>query len=203
MSLVLISVLTALAQPGDDRLWLGSLIAIPEVQKEIGLSEDKAAVLNDDLAELRLQRPLREILGNIQNLRGEERQKRIEAMNKELAETAQRIDEKIMSAVTETQWNRLNELVLQQQGAAALKREDIAAKLNLSAEQKEKIKGLAADLTPRYPGRLGIGLVATIKEMLARREKATTEALAVLTFEQKKQWESMQGAKFEFPPMGR
>jgi hypothetical protein len=182
---------------------LGGLVAMPEVQKELKLSEGDAARLVAAINELRPRRGQGGGFGDFQNLSEEERQKRMEEFRKQMEENAKKIEDKIKSSLTEEQWKRLNELRLQREGVLALERPDVAEKLNLTQEQKDKIKELMADLRPQFgPGRGRRGEGGgppNFEEMRARREKATADILAVLTPAQKSTWETLQGAKFEFP----
>lgn len=183
---------------------LGGLVAMPEVQKELKLSEGDAARLVAAIDELR-PRPgqARGGFADFQNLSDEERQKRMEEFRKQMEESAKKIEEKIKSSLTEAQWKRLNELRLQREGVMSFDRAEIAEKLNFTPEQKDKLKELMAELRPQFgPGRgrrEGGGGPPNFEEMRARREKATADIMALLTPEQKSKWEAMQGEKFEFP----
>jgi Spy/CpxP family protein refolding chaperone len=210
MSLVAVLASSALAQQDGGRrgrggfgggfggFGLGGLIAMPEVQKELGLSEADAKKLTDDLAALRPQRTGGG--GDFRNLSQEERQKRFEEMRKQGEETAKKTEEKLKASLTDAQFKRLGELRLQREGANSLERSEVADKLKLTTEQKDKIKKIAEEGRPQF-GRGGNagGDRPSPEEMRARREKRNADILAVLTPEQKTAWEGMQGAKFTFP----
>jgi Spy/CpxP family protein refolding chaperone len=212
-TLALCMISAAQAQPGGPRgfrgfgggggFGLGGLIGMPEVQKELGLSEADAAKLTDSLRELRPQRGEGDG-GNFRDLSPEERDQRMAEFRKQMEETGKKIDDKVKSSLTEAQWKRLNELRLQRDGANALERADVAEKLKLTTEQKEKIKSLAEAGRPQFGQRGGGGSNPpgerpNFEEMRARREKTITEILAVLTPEQKLAFDNLKGAKFNFP----
>lgn len=187
---------------------VGGLVAMPEVQKELGLSEADAKKLTDALQELRPQRG--EGGGNregFRNLSEEEREKRMAEFRKQGEEIAKKSEEKIKSSLTDAQWKRLNELRVQREGTMALERTEIADKLKLTSDQKEKIKTLNAEGRPQFgrggPGgggsNAGGGERPSREEMQARRDKRNADILAVLTPEQKTAFENLKGAKFEFP----
>lgn len=205
------------AQPGGGGrrgggFGLRGLISMPEVQKEISLSEADAEKITKALDELRPPRGERNQGNeNFRELSEEERQKRMEEFRKQFEETAKKMDDKIKSMVTEEQWKRLGELRLQREGVGSLNRAEVATSLKLTDDQKEKIKKVFADLGPQFgrgPGggrpRGGDGgappnFEEIRKEMQQRQEKLKTDVLAVLTPEQKLSWEGLQGAKFTFP----
>lgn len=182
------------------------LLAMPEVQKEIGISEADVTKLTE---ELRALRPERAAGGNREDFRSlseEQRNARREEMRKQMAEIGKKTDEKIKATLTEAQYKRLNELRIQREGVGALGREDVAEKLKLTTEQKEQIAKLQEESRPQFGRNRGEGgnegerpARPNLEEMRARRDKLNADVVALLTPEQKTAWESMQGAKFEFP----
>lgn len=214
-SLIAVTASAAMAQPGGGGrgrggfggfgggFGLGGLVAMPEVQKELGLSEADAKKLNDEIAALRPQRTGDGGGGNFRNLSQEERDKRFAEMRKQGEETAKKTEEKLKSSLTAAQFKRLSELRLQREGVGSLERTEIAEKLKLTTEQQAKIKTIAEANRPQFGGgNAGGGERPTPEEMRARREKRTADTLAVLTPEQKTAWDGMQGAKFTFPEGG-
>lgn len=138
------------------------------------------------------------------DLSEEERQKRMEEFRKQAEERAKKTDAALKSVLDEKQMARLEELRIQREGAAALSRPEVAAKLKLSDEQKEKVK------TALESGRMDRNAFGgrdaspedrqkAMAEFAAKREKANADAVAVLTEEQKTAFAALQGEKFEFP----
>lgn len=178
------------------------LVGQEAVQKELGVTDAQ----KEKLAKVREEAMAGFAGGGFgggQNLSDEERAKR----RTEMEERAKKTEESIKSILDEKQQARLNELVIQQAGAMALNRPDVSEKLKLTDDQKSKLRELAQN--QGGPGRGGFNPNATqeerqkaMEEARARREKATADAMAVLTPEQKKTFEEMQGKKFEFPAFG-
>jgi len=192
------------------------LAQIPEVQKEIKLTDDQKGLVEEMARDLREggPRPNRE---EFQNLTDEQRRARFEEMRKQAEERAKQADEGLKAALEESQFARLNQLRIQREGAlGALNRAEVAAELKLTPEQKEKVAKIQEENRPQFGGGRGPGgpggqrppqgqdgqrpdFQAIMAEARARREKAEADALAVLTPDQKAAFEKMQGPKFEFP----
>jgi Spy/CpxP family protein refolding chaperone len=176
------------------------LIGIPEVQKEIGVTDDQKKQIDELLASAR------NAGGGFQGLRDlsdEERQKRFEAMRKANEENEQKLT-KILDG---KQVARLDQLRLQREGVMAFNRPKVADELGLTAEQKEKISKIQADARPQG-GRNFQDLSEEERrelrtKMQEQREKAQADTLAVLTDAQKAKWAEMKGKEFSFPAPGR
>jgi hypothetical protein len=167
-----------------------ALLAIPEVQKELSVTEAQ----KEKLQALRGER------GDTQNLSREERQKRFE-------ELAKKAEETIKTVLDEKQQKRLAELRIQREGAAALARAEVAEKVGLDAAQKDKVKKIQADNTPATRANFQNATPEERQKLIAeareRREKTNKELLAVLTSAQKESFEKLQGTKFTFPEVRR
>jgi hypothetical protein len=190
-----------------------SLLASPEVQKELGVNEEQKGLIEDMLKDLRQSR---ENAGggnrqDLQNLSQEERQKRFEEFRKQAEEREKKAEEMARMVLEPKQVDRLNQLGLQREGPSALARPEFADKVGLSAEQKEKIAKIREAARPDRGGATrnrGDGSQEERQKAFAEareaREKTNQEMLAVLTVKQKEVWEQMQGKKFDFPqPQGR
>ena len=166
------------------------LLRMEEVQKELNLTSEQKEKLQD----LGGQR------GDTQNLSREERQKRFQEM-------AKKADETIKNTLDEKQQKRLEELVIQREGATALTRPAVAKKLGLDEAQQEKVKKIVADNAqanrPNFQNATQEERQKFLAEVRERREKENTALLAVLTADQKKAFEKMEGEKFTFPRFGR
>lgn len=203
---------------------LMGLVQMPEVQKEIKLTDDQKGLVETMAKDLREggQRPDRESFANLSD---EQRRARFDEMRKAAEERAKQAEEGLKAALDEPQFARLNELRIQNEVQrigvyVALGRTEVADQLKLSQDQKDKIAKIAEANRPQFGGRGPGGpggqrpeggqrpqgqdgqrpdFQAIAAEMRARREKAEGEALAVLTADQKASFQKMQGAKFEFP----
>ncbi|HUQ68136.1 MAG TPA: hypothetical protein VM165_01360 [Planctomycetaceae bacterium] len=193
---------------------LMALVQIPEVQKEIKVTDDQKGLIDEMAKDLRDggARPNRE---DFQNLTDEQRTARFAEMRKQAEERAKQAEEGLKAALEAPQFARLNELRIQREGAvAALSRAEVAEQLKLSQDQKDKVAKIneanrgggfgGGGQRPAGGGQPAAGgqqpdREAMMAEFRARREKTEGEALAVLTAEQKTSFEKMKGAKFEFP----
>lgn len=194
---------------------VAGLMAMQEVQKELSISDEQKSKIETLMEELRPQPP-QGGFGNFQDLSPEERQKRMAEMRKQGEEMAKKAEEGLKGILDAKQATRLGELRNQREGVRALTRADVAAKLELTDEQKGTLKELA-EANPQFgfggggPGRGqgGAGgqgnpgdFQARMEEARKRQEKFTSDSMAVLTDAQKTKWESLQGKKFEFPAFG-
>jgi hypothetical protein len=155
-------VLPAIALPVPQYFSAVTLTSLAEVQKEIELTADQTEQLN--AARKLFAEKQRELLSEFQ--------KRAAALN-ESAENEAR------ALLNQKQGTRLAQLQLQRRGASALVLAEIADKLALTADQREK---LARMVTGVY-----------------KPESRYPEMIAVLTNQQRGQWDEMLGANFEFP----
>ncbi len=169
------------------------LLTMPEVRKEIAVSEAQQKPLDDLIAETQAQS--RAAFGSVNfqelaNLSDEERAQRFAEVAKKSAEAEKKADEKLGKILEGKQLERLSQLNMQREGTAALKRPEVAKKLQLTEDQQSKIGKVQV---PGFgPGR-GPGLSPDeTRKMLA-------DAVAVLTDEQKTKWGELTGPEFNFP----
>ena len=194
---------------------LSMLLAVAEVQKELGLRGDQAKQAEELLRDL--QEQSRAVFDNfdfqeMQSLGREEREKRLAAVGKKAEETSRQADEKVAGILDAKQAERLSQLRLQREGLAAFSRPEIARQLGLTEEQQAKIKNRQAGSRFQARGRFGeFGGPGQSEEdrraqfgrMQQEREKAQAEVFAALTAEQKAKWAEMKGKEFQFPrPQG-
>ena len=200
---------------GRDAGFALMLLAVAEVQKELGLKGDQAKQ-----AEELLRDSSGAIAGvfdsfdfqEMQSLGQEDREKRLAAAGKKAEETNRQADEKVARILDAKQAGRLSQLRLQREGLAAFSRPEIAKQIGLTEEQQAKTENLQA--ASRFQARGGFGGFggpgqsaedrrAQFGRMQQDREKAQAEILAALTAEQKAKWAEMKGKEFQFPqPQG-
>jgi hypothetical protein len=188
------------------------LLATPEVQKELSISDEQKGLIEDMIADVQnqMQQGFRQGGGggfqNFQNLSDEERRKLQEEGQKRMAEMNKKTEEMMGVVLEPKQSERFGQMRLQRAGVGSFSRADIAEKLALTQEQKDKMRKIQEE-APRPDFRVLFNQDATEEERTAARtkmreqtEKTNTEILNVLTAEQKETWAKMQGKKFEFPP---
>ena len=180
----------------------GRVLAMPEVQKELGLSDEQKKRVDDLLKDLGMSEADRK---GLQALSKEERRERLKEAAKKSQENAGKTKEAVKSILDAKQLERFNQLVLQAEGVMALARPDVTEKLGLSQEQKDKLRGIAQNALPDQGSLADLKNAtkedrrAAFTKMREKSEKAKADALDVLTTEQKETWEKMQGKKFDFP----
>ena len=123
------------------------LLRMPEVQKELNLSEEQTKQVDNALADLNPGRGGFNFQ-ELQNLSDEDRQKRMEEMRKKGEEAMKAAEEKMNKVLKPEQLTRLKQLALQRQGVTALTRPEVAKNLGLSQEQQEKIRDIQASARP-------------------------------------------------------
>lgn len=182
-----------------------ALLMIPEVQKELKLTDEQQTELKKFTDPAAMRERMQQWGPKFQEAQGD--REKMQALFREMqAET----EKELAKALKPEQMKRLKELVLQRGGALAAARDkELAGKLKLTDEQVSKLtkiqEELDADLRElRGPGGGGPPDSETQKKMAAARKEAMTKAMGVLTDEQRKSWEEMIGKPFEFPAtMGR
>ena len=189
---------------------LMSLVGIPDVQKELGVSDEQKKAVAELAAET--QKQMRSSMAGFdfekfQNMSQEERQKFIADSRKKSEETTKAAEEKLRKILDEKQMARLNQLRLQREGIAALSRPEVAKELGLSEDQVAKIRKLQQQGRPGFggpgakggPGGPGGDFREMMAQMQKQREKLQADVLAVLTEEQRAKWTEMKGKEFKFP----
>lgn len=180
---------------------IGFLVQMPEVQKELKLDQTQVELLQD----LRQNGP-RPNFQELQSLSPEERQKRFQAMQADQ-------EKKVGEILNKDQMARLKQLQLQQQGVRALDRVEVANALKLTADQKNQVKnaiqGERETMRQAFQGFQPGGAPpsdeerqANFKKMQDARTATDAKLNAILTPAQKQQFQTMQGAKFNFPQRG-
>jgi hypothetical protein len=180
------------------------LLNVEAVQKELELLDDQIAKIGDLTESLRGQgrrgdRP------DFQDLSDEQRQQFFEQRRKEAEEMASKAKAELKNILLDDQLVRLQQIYIQAAGSQALVDADVAAKLGLSEDQKSKIAtarqeaqaGMRDQMRELFQSDNREAAQAKIAEL---RKSADEKVLALLTDEQKQQFESMKGSAFELPP---
>ena len=121
---------------GGFRMSSAMLLAIPEVQTELGLSDDQKTQIKTAGDEI--GQKMRSTFQNMRNMSQDERTKAFTDMNKSA-------DEKVGKILTADQVTRLKQLQLQSQGANALVSDEVVTKLKVTDDQKTKIQKVIDD----------------------------------------------------------
>ena len=179
------------------------LLEQPSVQQELKVSPEQAQQARQTGDAQR------------QKLDGLRNQPREEAAKK-LIEAQQSADKALQAILSPEQFQRLNEIGLQQIGPLALARPDVAEGVGLNAEQQQKVRALQEQLLQTAMqtmqgaqagaggGRPKLrevkaklsGLQESMARVQAAKKDAETKILALLSEEQKGKWTQLQGARF-------
>jgi Spy/CpxP family protein refolding chaperone len=211
---------------GSSRL---GLLRIEAVQKELGLTEDQIASIRKLSEELRPMgrgrggeggQPRRgggrrggdnnpdarvggvdQFFVQAQPGRGQLSDEERAKMREEAAARAKKEREELAKILKPEQLKRLTEIYIQQAGIAALQDADVAEKLKISDEQKEKMAKVreeqGAAMRELFTG--GGDREAARSKMADLRKQTDEKTLAVLSEDQKKQFEELKGKKFDMP----
>ncbi|MGO8691722.1 MAG: Spy/CpxP family protein refolding chaperone [Thermoguttaceae bacterium] len=187
--------------PGGGLLFL---LRNESVQKDLQLTPEQIDKLKELGKTLREGLPER---GAFRNLSQEERRAKFAELQPKLKARGEEIKKKIEAILTTAQLARLKEIRVQVAGPAALADTDVLKALNLTDEQKEKIKGLrqqVADLR-KEAGKLSREerqqkRAEMMEKMQKLRDKVLADIVALLTPEQRAQFEKLKGKKIELKP---
>lgn len=173
----------------------GSLAALAQneaVQKELGVTDDQKSKLREAAEAGR--RPRAGQGGgqrDFQNMSNEDRQRLREEANQRRAEQ----DKKIADILDAKQLARLKQIQVQAAGAGVLMNEEVAAKLNVTDEQRQKVtEGLRALRPQGQPGGGQGGGPAAFAQM---RERSLAVLMDVLTDDQKATLKELAGEPFD------
>jgi Spy/CpxP family protein refolding chaperone len=186
---------------GFGQMGTSMLLQNPQVQKELKLSEDQIAKLKEINDGLRPQRGAG--APSFQDMSEEQRQEFFAEMRKKADEAGKKATE----LLTADQNSRFKQVQLWIQGTGALTtNEELAKQLKLTDDQKDALKTITEE-SGKKRGELGRGLFSQdispeertklTEQMTALRAESEAECLAVLTDDQKAQFDKLKGPKFQ------
>ncbi len=182
----------------------GMLLQNTGVQKELKLSEEQIKKIKD--IGQKIQEKHKDDFAALAKLDQQERREKGQELFKAIGEETEK---ELASVLNPDQSKRLKQISLQMRGSQAFNEEDVQKSLNLTDDQKDKIKTLNEDAGKemREVFQNAQGNFREAGEKVAALRKETMEKVAaLLTEEQKKSWKEMTGepfeVKFEGPPGG-
>jgi hypothetical protein len=189
--------------PGMMRRGGADMLRIPEVQRELRLTAAQLSQL--EAAQEKLRGGMRSMMEQAGDAGPSQEQR---------AALRAAQDKAVAAVLDSTQMLRYHQLELQQLGAMALGRPEVAGALALTGDQQKQIAELLKQAEEaRRPGGqggnfqdLGPEERAALRAKMDETRKATEAKLeAALTDAQKAGWKALLGAPFTFPPpaMGR
>ncbi len=180
-----------------------ALLREESVRTELELLPDQVEGLQKIAESTRGQRPE---MGNFREMSEEERRAAFEKMRaeaeKRMAETKEKVEEVLLPA----QFERLEQIALQVRGDRALAQEDVQKKLSFTEEQKTKVAGLVTSFGDKMREMFSSGDREGAREKYEEGQKQmVSDLLAVLTPEQKAEYDKLKGKPFatEGLEMGR
>jgi Spy/CpxP family protein refolding chaperone len=172
------------------------LLLREEVQKELGLTPEQIKQVKDINDEIRAG--LDQEFVKLSTLTGRDRDRKKQELGTRIKERARSSVKKI---ITPEQHRRLDEIALQAAGVQGFKEERVETELALTREQKAQIQNLMQEgimeIQQFFKNTLE-EYEKSQKRAAEIRDQTYDKALAVLTPDQRKKWEEMQGKPFEF-----
>jgi len=161
------------------------LLGQKSVQEELKLSPDQVQKV-----QAAVEKQMESFQG-FRDLSDEERGKKMQEMAKE--------NEKFVADnLKPDQAKRLQQIALQQQGGRALSDEKVAKELNLTDDQKGKIKDILEDTGNQVRELFQSGFSEETRTKVRELNNAATEkTLGLLTADQKTKWKEMTGEPFK------
>jgi len=176
---------------GGGRFMAGyALLSNKSVQQELKLDDTQAEKIGGVVRDINAK--MREKIADIPQ---EERREKF-------AELIRSTNEEIKTATKDElkpeQVRRLEQIIRQQSGIAAFAEPGTAEKLELSADQKEKLREIATETASKQRELFESGNREEMREKSATiRKEAQEKAVAVLNDKQQGTWKELLGAPFE------
>jgi hypothetical protein len=176
----------------------------PQVELELKLSDDQQQAIRtlvEDSA-----RGVQEMVAEFRALPFEERLQKMDALREKMEAKQEEVRQRLDELFEPAQRERFFQIVLQVRGYDALYQKAVADAVELTEEQRQKVKSLRADLRTKAEEifksvRAGAVQQAEAMEKIAGlRNAALTQAKGVLTAAQQKKFEQLKGKKFEVNP---
>jgi Spy/CpxP family protein refolding chaperone len=146
----------------------------------------------------------REQWAKFRDLSPEERRAKMQELRPKFQARAEEIKKKIAAILTPAQMDRLKEIRLQAAGPGALSDPDVLKALNLTDEQKEKIKKLRQQVADFIAENAKLSREerqqkrTELREKMQKlRQKVMEDIVTVLTADQRAQLEKLKGKKIE------
>jgi len=170
------------------------LVQAEPVQSELKVTPEQKSKLEEIAQAYRDE--MRELVPFGQGTSREEFREKLEQNREKLAQLSRDTEKKVDELLNAEQQKRLNEIMLQASGPEALRRDEVASKLKLTPEQKQKIEQVLDEQAEKRREAFGDG--GGGREAFDRiREETDKQVAAILSEEQKTQWKEMQGKEFD------
>jgi Spy/CpxP family protein refolding chaperone len=173
---------------------IAGILQMPEVQREIELTDDQRTELGKLRNEVRdqIRNQMQDSFNGMRDLSDEERQARVDQIRAQMETIRKDVEGKLQKTLLPNQFDRLKQIDLQsrvqREGSAALSQGELADQLGLTDQQKEQLQQKSEQVQQ--------DLQAKIRQL---RLDARTQLLDVLTAEQRTKLEALMGTQFDLP----
>ncbi|MBC8065787.1 MAG: hypothetical protein H7Y17_13225, partial [Chlorobia bacterium] len=185
-------------------------LAMPAVQKELGLSATVSKKIQDKITS-----STRAMMGSMQPTQSSKDPKeRGVAIQKQVA-SMQKVQAECVAMLTPTQKARLKQITLQQMGPQAMYNPEVKKELGLNESQTKKIGQIMQASFQQMFGSPGVKpgerpsredaikrMQEFAKKQEASRVKTNAETMKVLSPTQRSKWKAMQGKPFKIDMFG-
>jgi Spy/CpxP family protein refolding chaperone len=177
------------------------LLNSEQVQKEIDLLDEQKEDIQKLIESSRAQ--MRELFAGLRELGEEERRARFAEMREKMESMNEKLQKDIGEILLPHQQERLKQIALQMQGNQALSNPEVAAKLDLSEQQKDRLAQAREDAREKMRelfsnAREERGDRAAAREKMTQLRADLDRQIAdVLTADQKRKLDEMRGEPFE------
>lgn len=191
---------------------LDMLLQNSGVLKELKLNDEQLTRIKEVVREIRLRH--REDWERLRDLSEEERRERLPEVIKLVSDETMKSLQEVLSP---SQIRRLKQIKWQNDGLTAFSDEEVSRTLKLSAEQKERIRVINAEVTREWhalvPASSGLAgpdgnrYREVLRKLTVIRKEALEKGVGLLSQDQKKVWKNVVGepyeVQFEQPRGGR
>jgi hypothetical protein len=180
---------------------LDMLLQNPGVLKELKLSDEQVTRVKEVVHEMRLKH--REDWEKIRDLSEEERRDRLPEVIKLVSDDTMK---SLHSVLSVPQVRRLKQIQWQNDGLGAFSDDEVIKALQLTVEQKEKIRALNSEVNRQWhdlvtssaaSGTEGNRYREIFRKLSVIRREARDKGVGLLTAAQKKTWKDLVGEPFE------
>jgi Spy/CpxP family protein refolding chaperone len=180
-----------------------AVLSNPAGEKELSLTDEQ----KEKIADIR-QNMMSDMRDKMQSI-GQDAspQERMQKMQEVMRELNSGLDKDVKEVLKPEQYTRYQEIKLQSMGLDAFSDPEVAKKLELTDEQKEKLETLTNETRQETMETMQAardsgdfqGAMGKVREI---RDKALDDAKALLTEAQKETWSKLTGKPFKLEPMG-
>lgn len=178
-----------------------SLLRMPAVQDELKLTDEQKKSVEAIHGEV--DKEMRERGAKMQSLTPDQRRSYFEKARETFETERKETSDKLLAVLDEKQRERIDQLSLQRRGTAALLDDEVAEELKLTDKQRDRLEALRDEsreaIQAAFEEADPDDRDAVRRKLDALRQKQSNRALKLLTAQQRKSFEDLQGEKFEFP----